>query len=131
MLEPKRNQDYFIQDLGGSVELTSTLLYGLVGGIVDITNNGYKPNYDGCTVRGNVYIIPAFKHSEEMVTDHQKDLEEKNNIISGKDKDIAELKKELESLRGDLKKSKDENRTSKSTITKLRNKINSLEKNAK
>ena len=75
-MKTKANSDFFIKDLGDRVELTTTLFLGLINGIQYLAKEGYDIIEDSCTVKGLMYIIPAYKPKErKMYEDTQKDSE--------------------------------------------------------
>jgi hypothetical protein len=103
MIKPIEGQHYFIKDLGDKVELTSTLFHGLIAGCIKLAAEQYNIIYDSCMMKGNMYIIPAEKPTEEYLSEFN-ELQQK----------VEELVKE--------------NRYQKSLLARYKNKIEKLEK---
>lgn len=118
MTEPIENIDYEIADFGEHGELRSVLLTGLLAGVKNILQKGYKINYDSCTISGMMYIIPFQKSGGTFKEYNQ--IEIMKEEIESLDAKCAYLeashKEEIDQL-------KIENRTLKAQLTRLKKKL--------
>ena len=94
-MKPQYGRNFWIKDVGHCLELTSTLFYGIIGGVEYLLERGYELNYNAITTIGGMYVIPTIgkdstETKENEIHDQLKALKTENRILKTQ---ITKLKK--------------------------------------
>lgn len=112
------NQNFFIKELPGMVEMLANTIQGLSEGIEYLIESGYKINHESSTVIGINYLIYGVKKTKTEANtrlDNQQVMDLMDEVDALTD-DLSETEFQLKETKLNLKKSRSE-------CTKLKTKI--------